>query len=541
MTEMVITGLVKRNLLKRIVALNGGNQFEICHQRFVPPIINFVPIVDAIDPMLKTNFARRLRQIAINGSKNFNLFFSFNWVSIKIKIEVDENFFLNSHLEIIHLDHQTTLQTYISKHVTRLGFGLRANMNDSDYERVRSWSKYDLLLINGVIKDKEFCLPTTTQFLKPKLDECVLKFGKSHFPILQWAKHPVHSPPGIGTFQGRPYSINRLELMKTDNCLVRFKRIANATILHGSFVYSEAEFYFSDQLKVLSWGSLGNQWPSYLYAVADGNMISPTPSTYLPTLDTAIFIGGVNNLMHFAIEDVQKLSAVGSLDLAQEIPLLINRNLSPEIKGFLKVISGRDLVEIGESQGIEIRELYFPFFQNFLFETMSGDIKAAESLFNKVSYQYARQKLGTNKDIYPVEPSRIFIRREPGLFRPLLNAGKIQKMLENKFGFVTHYVGNLSLDQATSIFNNAEIIVGEYGAGLAHMLLAPHRAKVLEIRGPLERNALEYEYLAKTLELEHSRVAGDAIYFSKKGIARGPYRVKPKDLESKIKELIERC
>jgi hypothetical protein len=329
--------------------------------------------------------------------------------------------------------------------------------------------------------------------------------------------------------------------MKTDNCLVRFKRIANATILHGSFVYSEAEFYFSDQLKVLSWGSLGNQWPSYLYAVADGNIISPTPSTYLPTLDTAIFIGGVNNLMHFAIEDVQKLSAVGSLGLAQEIPLLINRNLSAEIKGFLKVISGRDLVEIGESQGIEIRELYFPFFQNFLFETMSGDIEAAESLFNKVSYQYARQQLGTNKDIYPVEPSRIFIRREPGLFRPLLNAEKIQKMLENKFGFVTHYVGNLSLDQATSIFNNAEIIVGEYGAGLAHMLLAPHRAKVLEIRGPLERNALEYEYLAKTLELEHSRVVGDAIYFSKKGIARGPYRVKPKDLESKIMQLIERC
>jgi hypothetical protein len=540
MTEIVITGLVRRKLLKRIVALNGDNQFEILHQRFIPPIINFVPIVEAIDPMFKASFSKWMRQLAIDGSKNLNLFFSFDWVGIKIKIKVDENFSLNSQLEIIHLDRQTTIQTYISKHVLRLGFGLRPNMNDSDYERVRNWSKYDLLLINGVIKDEGFSLPTTSQFLNPKLNERVYKFGKSHFPILQWAKHPMHSPPGIEVIQGRPYSINQSEIMETENSLVRFKKIISAKILHGSFVFSGGVFYFSDQLKVFSWGSLGNQWPSYLYAVADGNMISPTPSTYLPPLDTAIFIGGVNNLMHFAIEDVQKLSAVRSLGLAKEIPLLINRNLSPEIKGFLKVISGRDLVEIGESQEIEIRELYFPFFQNFLFGSISGDIKAAESLFNKVSYQYARQKLGTNKDIDSAKPSRVFIRRESGLFRPLLNAEKIQKMLEDKFGFVTHYVGNLTLDQATSIFHNAEIIVGEYGAGLAHMLLAPHRAKVLEIRGPLERNALEFEYLAKTLELEHSRVVGGAKYFSKKGIARGPYRVKPKVLESKIKELIER-
>jgi hypothetical protein len=540
MSEMVIRGFARRKLVKSIVAQNGGNRVEISPQWFIPPIINFVPAADATNPMIKVTLSKRLRQIAIDGSKNINLFFPYSWVSIKIKIKVDEKFSLNSQLQFTLLNHETSVQSYISKHVTRLGFGLRANINDSDYERLRNWIKYDLLLINGVIKNKKFSLPTTVNYLNPKLNELVHEFDKSHFPILQWARSPVQSPPGNMVLRGRPYSINQSELRESGNPLVRFKRIANAIILHGSFVFSEDEFYFSDHLKVLSWGSLGNHWPSYLYAVADGNMISPTPTVYLPPIDTAIFIGGVNNLMHFAIEDLQKLSAIKSLDLDHEIPILINRNLSPEIKDFIKVISGRNLVEIGESQGIEIREVYFPFFENFLFESMAGDIKAAESLYNKVSYQYARQELGTNKDIDPVESSRIFIRRESGLFRPLLNAERIQKMLENEFGFVTHYVGNLSLDQAISIFQNAEIIVGEYGAGLAHMVLAPYRAQVLEIRGPLERNALEYEYLAKTLELEHSSIVGEALYFSKKGISRGPYRVNPTELELKIKNLIER-
>ena len=53
---------------------------------------------------------------------------------------VDENFTLNSQLEFKHLDCETVVKAYVSKHVRRLGFGLRANQIDSEYERIRSWS-----------------------------------------------------------------------------------------------------------------------------------------------------------------------------------------------------------------------------------------------------------------------------------------------------------------------------------------------------------------------------------------------------------------
>lgn len=539
MSEIVITGVARRRLVRRIVAQNCGKKIKIYRTWFIPPIVNFVPVVDLIDPLYKVSTFKRLRQVAIDGSKNINLLFPVSWVSIKIKIKVEDNFSYNSYIEFEQEGNINSVKSYISKHVTRLGFGLRPNANDSDYERLRAWFKYDILLINGEIKNKNFSLPASTKYVAEVSDEIVKIFQKSHFPILQWAKSPVNLPPGINAFHGRPYSVIQSDLIQTKISLVHFKKIMHARFLHGSFVFSESQFYFSDQLKAQSWRSLGNQWPSYLFALADGSMISPVPAISLPPTDRAIFIGGVNNLMHFAIEDLQKIFAIESLELEIQVPILINGNLSPEIKEFIQNISGRKLVEITEDQGMEIGELYFPFFKNFLFDAMAGDIKAAESMYSKDSYHYARHKLLCNNGADLKKLSRIYIRREAGLFRPLINAGKIQRILEKDFGFVTHYVGNLSLREAISIFQNAEIIIGEYGAGLAHMVLAPSGAKILEIRGPLERNALEYEYLAKILGLNHFKIVGVAKYLSTKGIARGPYVVDIGRLKKITKELIE--
>ena len=111
-------------------------------------------------------------------------------------------------------------------------------------------------------------------------------------------------------------------------------------------------------------------------------------------------------------------------------------------------------------------------------------------------------------------------------------------MLEKDFGFTTHYVGDISLDQARSIFCDSEMIVGEYGAGLAHMLLLPITAKVIEIRGPMQRKSLEYEYLAKTLELAHFKVIGHSRILSKEGVARGPYKINLRTLKLIIRNIL---
>ncbi len=538
MTQIVVTGIARRKHIKRLLLLSKANRLEVVYHRFLPPIIPFVPEVDSLDPVFRMKASKRLRRIAIDGSKNPKLLLPFSWKSITLKINVEEEVEYNSQLDILEFYDTTPLRIFISKDVIRLGFDLRPNQIDTEYERVRNWFKYDLLLISGALLDKSFCLPVSPDATQNEIAQCVIRFKKSHFPTLQWAKNPSDLLPKPALLAGRAHTINQSVLIETGNKLVKFTKITNARFMHGISVYSGGEFFFSDSLKEPSWGSPGNHWPSYLYSVSNGKLISPLPTNYLPPLKRAIFIGGINNIMHFAIEDLQKLSALNSMGLDEQIPLLVNKNLSREIKKLIAVLSGCELIEVGESEGVEVCELYFPFFQNYLLEAIAGNAKGAELLYDKSAYQFARQRLNIGHRIGSGQSNRVLIRRESGLFRPLLNANKVQRMLEKDFEFTTHYVGDISLDQARSIFCDSEIIVGEYGAGLAHMLLLPTNAKVIEIRGPLERNSLEYEYFAKALELEHFKVIGYSRIFSKEGVTRGPYKINLRTLKLIIRDLL---
>lgn len=79
-----------------------------------------------------------------------------------------------------------------------------------------------------------------------------------------------------------------------------------------------------------------------------------------------------------------------------------------------------------------------------------------------------------------------------------------------------------------------QLVVGEFGAGLANMIFAKGPTTIIEIRGPLERDALEYRALSDACGFQHTVLIGKARKISKHGIARGPFKISVELLKNSI-------
>jgi capsular polysaccharide biosynthesis protein len=78
---------------------------------------------------------------------------------------------------------------------------------------------------------------------------------------------------------------------------------------------------------------------------------------------------------------------------------------------------------------------------------------------------------------------RFFISRAKAKYRRLLNENEIMLQI-SKYGFECVQAENLTFKQQVRLFSEAEVILGQHGAGLTNMLFAPLHCKILEIHGP---------------------------------------------------------
>ncbi|MBI2345147.1 glycosyltransferase family 61 protein [Candidatus Dependentiae bacterium] len=98
---------------------------------------------------------------------------------------------------------------------------------------------------------------------------------------------------------------------------------------------------------------------------------------------------------------------------------------------------------------------------------------------------YTRNKLLNAANQYTIDTShfskRIFLSRKDGYnSRRILNEDEIFTALE-PYGFKQYILNNLSLIEQIKLFNNAEIIIGEHGAGMANTLFCEPGCKIIEL------------------------------------------------------------
>lgn len=316
--------------------------------------------------------------------------------------------------------------------------------------------------------------------------------------------------------------------------------LQNATVFHGQFVANSEYFFPADSMK-LPPRKDSLKLPTLNWLNEEGQVIFPQPYKRLKLLNEAIFIGGTNNWMHFVIEDLPRILKLRDSGINQNVPIILRADLSSQILRAVTQLTNREIIQVKVYYAIDVVNLHIIQFTNPLYSAMRGDSETGSKLFDKKILAEAGRIFTPSDASITKGPKRVLIAREPNLFRPMSNFKKLRRRLEQDFGFSTYYLGSMSLEDIIESLASAEIVVGEYGAGLANILFTRSGAKVIEIRGPAEMRALEYEFLVKALGHTHFKVLGTRRYMSLKGVGNGQFSVKINDVIEILGGIIETC
>ncbi len=98
------------------------------------------------------------------------------------------------------------------------------------------------------------------------------------------------------------------------------------------------------------------------------------------------------------------------------------------------------------------------------------------------------------------ENTRIYISRKNAQHRRVINELEIIDLLKS-YGIVSVELENLSFSEQVNLFNNAELVVGPHGGGLANLVFCSKGTQVIEL---FPKTTIDAFYaLSRTLELEY--------------------------------------
>jgi capsular polysaccharide biosynthesis protein len=519
--KVKLYGIIRSGVKPKFI-INDGSCVVSTKRARALPIRYFVSRVNPEDPRTLMRGRHRLRNLVIAGSKNLVLLFPFGWKSIELDIVLPE---ANSLLNLTLIGGRIL----VGRDVARLGF-IPTKLDQSlEYEFLRNFKSYECVLSWGTIEKNDSTWPTSRSIAASDI-------ATMHGSLFsEFSEAPRYHPYAIekNLIKGPFSCLSERELRNVSGSISKeylnnwsILKIVNGTVTHGSVVSDNENIYLLDQSRPPLSLKEGGKWPALLLSVNNSNAIYLLPAKSQWCDGPAIFIGGTNNWMHFILEDIPRIFLAKAVGLEANIPIIYKGPIDEKILTAARIYSGRRIIEVSDFSEIKLPNLYVFNFDNPLPDTSRGNVEKAQVLVNRHILEDAQSSwVQLSKAGDKSSPIRIFIRRERGLFRPLINANRLSMKLRKDFGFQDMYLGQATLDEIIQVFSKAEFVIGEYGAGLGNVIFLQSDAKVIEIRGPFETLAIEYATLMTSLGISHRVILGKRRIISRYGIARGPYRV----------------
>ena len=544
-TTAIFSGLITRNTFRLL--RESFSPSEVSYHKTYFPIWKLVrvPPDKTYSPIKK--FTKKTKAFLLLCSKNPSLIFTNNYLSIRVKISYSDstlNDFRTKLDELIGRDN-----IFIFRNLGVLGFTLQKLDLSLEYDLFRNIDKFQIILIEG----KLVCPSKTfhSELLKNKFENA--NFSEEELKVVKETYLPVLLNTSINSYrQAKPNLDSNLlvkgelkNLFDHDHIEVKlpdrwkYRKFEKSEVLHGQIVKIGNHFFLPDPKRHSEWGKDMNLIPGIIFQSKNLNWFSPRPVQIQGRITEAIFLGGTNNLMHTVLEELPRIIFSDFLKIDQSVPLLISSQLSHQIVDLIRHISSRECIKVDLYSSINVDVLHFFQFDSPLQSVMGGDHQLGEELFSSEIAGAVKMRIHEDEDSEVVPNKRILVLREPGLFRPVTNIQKIKKFLVNEFGFTSLYMSNLDYRSVRSIFSSASIVVGEYGAALANVIHMQEGSSVVEIRGPLEAKASEYEILIKGLNLRHSLLIGNLKQVSRFGVSKGPYSIPTKALRRNVEGMIE--
>jgi hypothetical protein len=198
----------------------------------------------------------------------------------------------------------------------------------------------------------------------------------------------------------------------------------------------------------------------------------------------------------------------------------------PYIKETLELwgIDSSKIITPGTYNFIQADEIILP---SYTMNKNAGLFKYAGFHYNPITMNYVAQKLIKAAESKNIDSSkfsrRVFISRKTAPYRKILNEDEIFHLFEAK-GFVRYELSDLKVAEQITMFQNAEVIVGEHGAGMTNCLFCKPGTRVIEIFQALVDSGPWW--ITQVMNLNYScilTVPVDANYFAHFGMKAEMY------------------
>ena len=278
-----------------------------------------------------------------------------------------------------------------------------------------------------------------------------------------------------------------------------FIYFADSVLIDGKLLGPEAQT-LSERLKNYS-------WPNFTWSVPTSRFVSIPNFLGEKVLQESALVMGNPGWGHFIEEEVPRFMKLNEISESKRIPIVANIYGNAQ-QSLISLLVRSNLVLLDPGYKYALDSGYLVILRNFRKQaaTGQGDFFSSDTVGILSEARKILGKAVSNTNL----PTRVYLAREPGLFRDLRNKDRIEHALA-ELDFVKIYTSDLSISQRMEIFGNAEIIVGESGSGLFNLYFAKKGCTLIEIRHPDLELSRESDLMIKVVGLNHRIVLGKKL------------------------------
>lgn len=219
------------------------------------------------------------------------------------------------------------------------------------------------------------------------------------------------------------------------------------------------------------------------------------------------------NYFHWLVECLPRLSLISHLD--KNIPLLVDADLYPQAFEALKLlnIDNRELIKLHKSKNYIVKTLFYPSQLSEVHDNYGEPNYHKDAIYSPKAINYVRDSVfkALNISDNKKKSRKLFVSRKTSDYRQLLNSTEIEDILVAK-DFEIIFPENLSFFAQVKIFSEAEVIIGQSGAGMANIIFAPKNCKVLMLAGDAANTNLHgFSLLAQVLGVNFNFLFGKVV------------------------------
>jgi hypothetical protein len=144
-------------------------------------------------------------------------------------------------------------------------------------------------------------------------------------------------------------------------------------------------------------------------------------------------------------------------------------------------------------------------------------VVAADPQFHNLAYvapeideTYLRLAAGFAQDGVAAGPARVFVAREPGLWRECVNASQVEALFES-LGFVVVQPELLDLEGQVALFRDARVVAGYNGSGMYGTVFSRHTVDVIGVAGRSYQATNEYLFATARSHRLHQFWGADVV------------------------------